>query len=96
MGPIRNSSILFRFGHEDKVSSNPLLTMLTLAGSHEEMSSNRCSGGGEGSYTRCRRAILLMATASHPRPWKFVDPIYALEHTPSIEDGVDVLGPNVL
>lgn len=93
MGPIRNSSILFRFGHEDKVSSNPLLTMLTLAGCHEGMSSNRC---GAGSYTRCRRAILLMATASHPKPWKFVDPKFALERISSIEDDVDVLGPNVL
>lgn len=96
MGPIRNSSILFSFGHEDKVSSNPLMTMLTLAGYHEEVSSDRCSGGGEGAYTRCRRAILLMATASHPKPWNFVDPKYALEHTSSIEDGVDILGPDVL
>lgn len=95
MGPIRNSSILFRFGHEDKVSSNPRLAMLTLSGCRDQSPSNRACEGRDGSYTHCRRAILLMATTSNPKAWTFVDP-NVIGRTSSIERADDVLGPDVL
>lgn len=96
MGPIRNSTILFRFGHEDKVTSNPLSAIVKLAGWDEGLSSNRYSVGGEGPYTHTRRAILLMAATANPEAWTFIDPNYAIERTSSIEISDDVLGPNVL
>lgn len=91
--------ILSGFGIEYMVSSNPLSTLASMAGYHEEMIFSRYSGGGQSSCMLPHRtsSILHKAVALNSEVWTFADPVCTDTKQPSSEKAVvDELGPIVL